>query len=104
LYAERTGELGRAKLLDLPSGRFTDLAWTPAGDALLVGTEGKNGAQLWKVSAAGDSMIPVPTAPDRLPGVTLDPTGRTFAYAAGKPSEEVWIVEHASEPKLAVGR
>lgn len=104
LYLERDGEVGRTELLDLPSGRFTDVAWTPAGDALIVGTEGKQGAQLWRVSAAGDAMTPIPTAPNRVPGIAIHPAGRMFAYAAGEPSEEVWLIDHATQVDMAVGR
>ena len=104
LYAERGGELGREKLLELPSGRFTDLLWTPSGDALIVGTEGRQGAQLWRVSAAGDAMTPISTAPDRVPGVTISPSGDSLLYAAGAPSEEIWMIDHATQADMAVDR
>ncbi len=95
LYVERRGELGRTKLLELPAGRFTDLAWTPDGAALIVGTSGAQGAKLFRVSVEGDAMTPLPAPADRLPGVAIHPSGRTFAYAAGSPSEEVWTLDHA---------
>ena len=97
LYVERNGEIGRTKLLELPSGRFTDVAWTPDGEALIVGTEGDQGAKLFRVSSAGDAMTPIETPADRVPGITIHPTGRTFAYAAGSPTEEVWVLDHATE-------
>jgi Tol biopolymer transport system component len=104
LYAERAGDVGRTEVLDLPSGRFTDLLWTPKGDALIVGTEGKEGLQLWRVSPAGDAMQPIATAADRVPGVTVDPNSGAILYAAGAPREEVWVLDHATEAKLGVER
>jgi Tol biopolymer transport system component len=85
-----------SKLLALPGGRFTGLAWMPGGDSLLVGTEGSQGAQLWKVSAVGDSMQPAPSPAKRQPGISVHPDGRRVALTIGETEEKILVLEHAA--------
>jgi Tol biopolymer transport system component len=85
-----------SKLLSLPSGRFTDLNWMPGGESLLVGTEGSQGAQLWKVSEAGDSMQPAPSPAKRRPGISVHPDGRRVALTIGETEEQILVLEHAA--------
>jgi Tol biopolymer transport system component len=84
------------KLLTLPSGRLTDLAWMPDGDELLVGTEGSSGAQLWRVSTAGDSIRPALLEPKRQPVVSAHPDGKRVALTIGEMHSEIWVLEHAT--------
>jgi hypothetical protein len=49
-------------------------------------------------------MIPIPTARNRAPGVTISPSGETIAYAVGEPREEVWIIDYAAKGKNEVER
>jgi Tol biopolymer transport system component len=84
------------KLLTLPSGRLTDLAWMPAGDELLVGTEGSSGTQLWRVSTAGDSIRPALLQPKRQPVVSVHPDGKRVALTIGETHSEIWVLEHAT--------
>jgi Tol biopolymer transport system component len=84
------------KLLTLPSGRLTDLTWTPDGDELLVGTEGSSGAQLFRVSTAGEYVRPALIQPKRQPGVSVHPDGRRVALTIGETHSEIWVMEHAA--------
>jgi Tol biopolymer transport system component len=86
------------KLLTLPRGRLADLVWMPDGESLLVGTEGASGAQLWRVSAAGDSLQRALMAPRRQPVVSVHPDGRRVALTIGETHEEIWVLEHATRP------
>ena len=90
------------KLLTLPSGRLTDLAWMPDGDELLVGTEGSSGAQLWRVSTAGDSIQPALLRPERQPVVSVHPDGKRVALTIGQTHSEIWVLEHATPSASAV--
>ncbi len=91
---------GRPKpILALPSGDLTGLTWAPGDSDLLVGTRGSGGARLWLVSASGQSMTEVPSPTDRLPGLSFSPDGTRLAYAAGRTSEEVWVLEHGTKPQ-----
>jgi Tol biopolymer transport system component len=90
------GSRQASKLLSLPSGRFTGLTWMPDGKSLLVGTEGSQGAQLWKVSAAGDSMQPAPSPAKRQPGISVHPDGRRVALTIGQTEERILVLEHAA--------
>ncbi len=83
-------------ILTLPAGKLIDLAWTPGGSHILVGTQGSAGTLLWRVSASGDSMTAIPSPDDRLPGLSFSPDGTRLAYAAGRTRQEVWIWGHAS--------
>lgn len=85
------------KILTLPVGELTDLAWSPGGTHILVGTRGSTTARLWLVSASGQSMTEVPSPADRLPGLSFSPDGTRLAYAAGRTDEEVWVLEHAGK-------
>jgi Tol biopolymer transport system component len=84
------------KLLTLPSGRLTDLVWMPLGNELLVGTEGSSGAQLWRVSTAGDSIRPALLQPKRQPVVSVHPDGEQIALTLGETHSEIWVLEHAT--------
>ena len=90
------GSRTATRLLTLPSGRFTDLAWTPDGDELLVGTAGASGAQLWRVSTAGDSIQPALLQPKRQPVVSVHPDGKHVALTIGETQSEIWVLEHAT--------
>lgn len=85
------------KILELPAGEVTDLAWTTRQRELLVGTHGTSGAQLWRVDAAGEQMRLVPSPRDRLPGLSVDPATGDIAYAVGGVVEEVWLLRNAAE-------
>lgn len=78
------------RILELPSGKVTDVVWTGA-DELLVGTSGSGGARMFLVSAAGDRMRPVPSPKDRLPGVSVR-DGRV-AFARGGEQEAIWVLD-----------
>lgn len=84
------------RVLDLPSGQVTDLEWTDDGKSVIVGTLASDGARLFLVSAAGDSIQPIASPKDRLPG--LDVRGERLAFAAGREKEEIWILDEAAHP------
>jgi Tol biopolymer transport system component len=84
------------RLLTLPSGRLTDLVWTPDGQELLVGTEGASGAMLFRVAASGDSIQPAMLQPKRQPGVSVHPDGKRLALTIGETHSEIWVLEHAT--------
>ncbi len=87
------------RVLTLPGGELTDLNWAPGGSRLVVGTRGSSGSRLWLVSASGDSMQEIPSPPDRLPGLSFSPDGKQLAYAAGKTTQEVWVLHGADSTK-----
>jgi hypothetical protein len=68
----------------------------PNGLELLVGTEGSSGAQLWRVSTAGDSIQPALLEPRRKPGVGVHPDGKRIALTIGETHSEIWVLEHAT--------
>jgi Tol biopolymer transport system component len=84
------------KLLTLPSGRLTDLVWMPSGDELIVGAEGSSGAQLFRVSTAGDSIQPALLQPKRQPGVSVHPDGKRIALTIGETGSEIWVLGNAT--------
>lgn len=86
------------KILELPAGEVTGLAWATEKDQLLVGTHGTTGALLWQVGAAGDVMRQMESPRDRLPGLTVNPVTGDVAYAVGGTTEEVWLLRNAAEP------
>jgi Tol biopolymer transport system component len=90
------GSGSATKLLTLPSGRLTDLTWMPGGDELLVGTEGSSGAQLWRVSTAGDSIRPALLQPKRQPVVSVHRDGKRIALTIGETHSEIWVLEQAT--------
>jgi hypothetical protein len=49
-------------------------------------------------------MTPIPSPADRVPGIAVDPSGETIAYAAGEPREDVWVLDHATPIDMAVDR
>jgi Tol biopolymer transport system component len=90
------------KLLTLPSGRLTDLAWMPAGDELLVGTEGSSGSRLFRVSTAGEYVRPALLQPKRQPVVSVHPDGHRVALTVGETHSEIWVLERATSSASAV--
>jgi Tol biopolymer transport system component len=66
----------------LPFPGLTELAW---GEALYAG----RGDELWAVPLDGAPPRRLPMPPDRLPGVSLSPDGRSIAFAAGREQAEV---------------
>ncbi len=85
-------------ILELPGGALDALAWAPGGSRLLVGTESKDGARLWLISASGETMREIPSRQDRLPGIGFSPDGKWLAYAAGRTRQEVWVLESDAAP------
>lgn len=83
-------------IMTLASGTLTDLAWAPGGSRIVVGTRGSAGSRLWLVRAHGESMTEIPSAKDRLPGLSFSPDGKRLAYAAGRTQEEVWVLAHGA--------
>ncbi len=94
--AELRAGTSPAPILRLPGGNLTDLAWAPGGTSLLVGTQGRAGARLWLVSAAGAAMVEIRAPADRLPGLSFAPDGTRLAYAAGRTRQEVWVLRNAA--------
>lgn len=71
---------GLARLI--PFAGLTELAW---GKELYAG----RGSELWVVPLDGAPPRRVPMPPDRLPGISLSPDGRSIAFAAGREQSEV---------------
>jgi Tol biopolymer transport system component len=90
------GEGRAGKILTLSHGRLADLAWTADSSELLIGAAGTSGALLWRASADGGRIRPLPPLPGRQAGLSAHPGGSRLVVAIGETRSEVWVIERAA--------
>lgn len=85
-------------VLLMPSGRLTDLGWSPNSQEILVGAKMSVGLRLWFVAADGTSLRAGPEIAGLTPGARFSADGEKLLVTTGDESEEVWVIEHAASP------
>jgi len=80
---------------------FGGLAWSPDGEQIWF-VKASNDAQdsfaLWRVPFKAGDPEPTGLTAERLRDLRFHPDGRRFAFTAGRPKYEVWVLENFLPP------